>query len=61
MHPAPGSDAPSYSSLVGSVDSRAIKYIAKIKVQTSRQEIIADLRTMAMVRDELFDFFEKDV
>ncbi|KAJ3900104.1 argonaute-like protein [Lentinula edodes] len=53
MHPAPGSDAPSYSSLVGSVDSRAIKYIAKIKVQTSRQEIIADLRTMAMdiIRD----------
>ncbi|KAJ3847737.1 argonaute-like protein [Lentinula lateritia] len=48
MHPAPGSDAPSYSSLVGSVDSRAIKYIAKIKVQKSRQEIIADLRTMAM-------------
>ncbi|KAJ4500182.1 Piwi domain-containing protein [Lentinula lateritia] len=48
MHPAPGSDAPSYSALVGSVDSRAIKYIAKTKVQTSRQEIIADLRTMAM-------------
>ncbi|KAJ3794428.1 argonaute-like protein [Lentinula aff. detonsa] len=53
MHPAPGSDAPSYSALVGSVDSRCVKYIPRTAVQTSRQEIIADLESMGkgIIRD----------
>ncbi|GAW01092.1 argonaute-like protein [Lentinula edodes] len=47
MHPAPGSDAPSFSAVVGSVDSLGVKYIPRTHAQTSRQEIIADLHTMA--------------
>jgi eukaryotic translation initiation factor 2C len=47
MHPAPGSDAPSFAAVVGSVDSRAVKYVPRMSVQTSRQEIIADLHQMA--------------
>ncbi|KAJ3844614.1 argonaute-like protein [Lentinula raphanica] len=46
-HPAPGLDTPSYSALVGSVDSRGVKYIPRTSVQASRQEIIADLETMS--------------
>ncbi|KAK7031291.1 hypothetical protein VNI00_013545 [Paramarasmius palmivorus] len=47
MHPAPGSTTPSYTALVANVDSDAAKYIADIRVQTARQEIIADLGDMA--------------
>jgi len=47
MHPAPGSDTPSFSALVGSVDSCAVKYIPRTSVQLPRQEIISDLHTMA--------------
>ncbi|TFY72934.1 hypothetical protein EVG20_g92 [Dentipellis fragilis] len=47
IHPAPGSDGrPSFTALVGNVDSDTAKYIATIKVQTSRQEIIEDLESM---------------
>lgn len=49
MHPAPGSDAPSFSAVVGSVDSLGVKYIPRTHAQTSRLEIIADLHTMAKV------------
>ncbi|KIK66591.1 hypothetical protein GYMLUDRAFT_69767 [Collybiopsis luxurians FD-317 M1] len=48
IHPAPGSDGrPSFTALVASVDSDNAKYIAECGVQTSRQEIIEDLETMA--------------
>ncbi|OSD04210.1 argonaute-like protein [Trametes coccinea BRFM310] len=48
MHPAPGvSDRPSYTSLVGNVDSGSAKYIADCRVQTHRREMIDDLEDMA--------------
>ncbi|KAL7282382.1 hypothetical protein ACG7TL_003853 [Trametes sanguinea] len=48
MHPAPGvSDRPSYTSLVGNVDSGTAKYIADCRVQTHRREMIDDLEDMA--------------
>ncbi|KAF8335043.1 argonaute-like protein [Cantharellus anzutake] len=48
IHPAPGSAGrPSFTSLVGNVDSDTSKYIAITKVQTSRQEMIEDLEDMA--------------
>jgi len=68
IHPAPGSDGrPSFTALVGNVDSDIAKYVAGLslyrpchtdfpdqptdsRVQTSRQEMIADLDEMAKVR-----------
>ncbi|EIW61996.1 argonaute-like protein [Trametes versicolor FP-101664 SS1] len=48
IHPAPGADGrPSFTSLVGNVDSDTAKYIADCRVQTSRQEMIDDLQEMA--------------
>jgi len=48
IHPAPGSDGrPSFTSLVGNVDSDTAKYVADSRVQTSRQEMIADLCEMS--------------
>ncbi|KAJ3796816.1 argonaute-like protein [Lentinula aff. detonsa] len=48
IHPAPGSHGrPSFTALVASVDSDNAKYVADCGVQTSRQEIIEDLETMA--------------
>ncbi|KAI6105779.1 argonaute-like protein [Pisolithus sp. B1] len=48
IHPAPGSEGrPSFTALVGNVDSDTAKYIATCRVQTSRQEIIEDLGEMA--------------
>jgi hypothetical protein len=50
IHPAPGSDGrPSYTALVGNVDSDTAKYIATSRVQASRVEIIEDLQDMAKV------------
>ena len=50
IHPAPGSGGrPSFTALVGNVDSDTSKYIATTKVQTSRQEMIEDLEEMAGV------------
>lgn len=47
IHPAPGAEGrPSFTSLVTSVDRYTAKYIATSKVQTGRQEIIADLEDM---------------
>ncbi|KAG7100186.1 hypothetical protein E1B28_001963 [Marasmius oreades] len=46
MHPAPGSSNPSYTAVVGNVDSDVAKYIAELKVQTSRVEIIEELGEM---------------
>ncbi|PBK85517.1 Piwi-domain-containing protein [Armillaria gallica] len=47
MHPAPGSQSPSYASVVASIDSDGARYMAKTTLQLGRQEMIADLRTMA--------------
>ncbi|KAG9317400.1 argonaute-like protein [Chiua virens] len=48
IHPAPGSDGrPSFTALVGNVDSNSAKYVATSRVQNSREEIIQDLKDMA--------------
>ncbi|KAK0473906.1 argonaute-like protein [Armillaria novae-zelandiae] len=47
MHPTPGSVAPSYTALVASVDKLGADYIARSGIQTSRQEMISDLKDMA--------------
>lgn len=48
IHPSPGSEGrPSFTSLVGNVDSDTAKYVADSRVQTSRQEMIADLDEMS--------------
>ncbi|KAH9943477.1 argonaute-like protein [Epithele typhae] len=48
IHPAPGADGrPSFTALVGNVDSDTAKYVADMRVQTSRQEMIDDLKDMA--------------
>jgi len=56
MHPAPGSETPSYASVVGSVDSSAARYVSRMAVQQSRQEIIADLE--GMVTSILTDYMD---
>jgi len=53
-HPPPGSRRgpegyPSYTSLVGSINSSATKYVSTMGVQDSLQEIIEDLESMCMV------------
>lgn len=50
MHPAPGSEGrPSFTAVVGNVDSNSAKFVATTCVQTSRQEIIDDLKEMTKV------------
>ncbi|KAF8891134.1 Piwi domain-containing protein [Gymnopilus junonius] len=47
IHPPPGAtDRPSFTAVVGSVDTHAAKYVATSRVQTGRQEIINDLKDM---------------
>lgn len=47
IHPAPGSDGrPSFTALIGKVDSNTAKYIAPSRVQASRVGIIEDLQGM---------------
>ncbi|THU97363.1 argonaute-like protein [Dendrothele bispora CBS 962.96] len=46
MHPAPGSSSPSFTAVVGNVDTNVSKYIATSNVQESRVEIIQDLGSM---------------
>jgi eukaryotic translation initiation factor 2C len=50
MHPAPGSDRPSYASLVGSIDTSGVRYVSTMEVQTSRKEIIEAMESMCTVR-----------
>lgn len=55
IHPAPGSDGrPSFTALVANVDSDTAKYIATSRVQTSRQEMIADLQSMSKYVLEMY-------
>ncbi|KAJ7075722.1 argonaute-like protein [Mycena belliarum] len=47
MHPGAGTtNRPSFAAVVSSVDSNAAKYVATMKVQASRQELISDLQEM---------------
>ncbi|KDR82147.1 hypothetical protein GALMADRAFT_222027 [Galerina marginata CBS 339.88] len=47
IHPAPGAtDRPSFTAVVGSVDSHSAKYVTTSRAQTGRQEIINDLKDM---------------
>ncbi|KAG0338651.1 hypothetical protein BG000_003640 [Podila horticola] len=48
-HPAPGDmTRPSIASLVGSMDAKAARYAATVRVQTARTESIADLGGMVV-------------
>ncbi|KAH9062679.1 argonaute-like protein [Lactarius vividus] len=48
IHPAPGSgDRPTFTSLVGSIDTSAVRYVSTMEVQTSRQEIIDAMESMS--------------
>ncbi|GBC00859.1 hypothetical protein RclHR1_00040010 [Rhizophagus clarus] len=58
-HPAPGPGSegrPSFASLCASMDARASRYAASIRVQTGRAEIIADLANM--VKELLKTFYQ---
>ena len=53
-HPPPGSRRgtggyPSYTSLVGSINSTGTKYVSTMGVQDSLRELIEDLENMCMV------------
>ncbi|KAG9103624.1 pre-mRNA-splicing factor cwc22 [Ceratobasidium sp. 370] len=61
-HPAPGTEGrPSFTALVGSVDSLGSKYVATHRAQTSRVEVIADLEDMAVHIIKLFQGYQKAV
>jgi len=48
-HPPPGDNTrPSIASLVGSMDAKAARYAATVRVQTARTETIADLGGMVV-------------
>jgi eukaryotic translation initiation factor 2C len=51
IHPGPGplNDRPSFTAVVGSVDSNASYYLGTSRVQTGRQETISDLKDMCKV------------
>jgi len=55
IHPAPGSGhRPSFTALVGNVDTENSKYVAKSAVQESRVEMIQDLQAMTKAVVEMF-------
>ncbi|CAE6431878.1 unnamed protein product [Rhizoctonia solani] len=61
-HPAPGTEGrPSFTALVGSVDSIASKYVAAHRAQRSRVEGIADLQEMAEDLIKKFQGYQKMV
>jgi hypothetical protein len=50
-HPAPGSvGRPSFTSLVGSIDTTAVRYVSTMEVQRPRKELIKTLDSMCVVR-----------
>ncbi|CAB4422806.1 unnamed protein product [Rhizophagus irregularis] len=56
-HPSPGDrDRPSIAALCASMDAKASRYAASIRVQTGRTEIIADLANM--VKELLKTFYQ---
>jgi hypothetical protein len=48
-HAPPGVNRPSYSAIIGSVDSHTAKYVATSRAQTERREIINDMQEMCQV------------
>lgn len=46
MHAPPGVNRPSYSAIIGSVDSHTAKYVGTSRAQTGRREIINDMQEM---------------
>jgi eukaryotic translation initiation factor 2C len=48
-HPPPGVNLPSYTAIIGSVDSNTAKYVATSRAQTGKQEIINDMQEMCKV------------
>jgi Piwi domain len=56
-HPAPGSLLPSVAALVASMDQHASRYVASIRVQASRVEMIEDLANMFDVNILSFDIW----
>jgi len=61
-HPAPGTEGrPSFTALVGSVDSNASKYVATHRAQASRVEGIADLEAMAIEIIKLYQGYRAGV
>ncbi|KAK7444774.1 hypothetical protein VKT23_015091 [Stygiomarasmius scandens] len=61
IHPPPNALTPSFTSVTGNVDTMAAKYIATINVQTSKQEIIQDLGSMAKKIIENYMSYRKNV
>ncbi|KAI1795193.1 argonaute-like protein [Ganoderma leucocontextum] len=62
IHPAPGADGrPSFTALVGNVDSETAKYIADCRAQTSRQEMIDDLEAMATAHIAMYKRYRQAV
>ncbi|KAI9001051.1 argonaute-like protein [Trametes punicea] len=62
IHPAPGADGrPSFTALVGNVDSDTAKYIADCRVQTSRQEMIDDLEEMATAMIKMYQGYRSGI
>ncbi|RDB21330.1 Protein argonaute-2 [Hypsizygus marmoreus] len=57
-HPAPGSMLPSIASLVASMDADMLRYVASIRVQETRTEMIQDLA--AMFKAALITFRQKN-
>ena len=58
-HPAPGdqnSGRPSIAAVTASMDTKAHRYAASIRVQTSKQEVISDLAEM--VKELLKTFYQ---
>ena len=61
-HPPPGADGrPSFTSLVGNVDSETAKYVADCRVQISRQEMIDALEEMATAHIALYKRYRQAV
>jgi len=58
-HPPPGSkDRPSFTSVVGSVDSNAAKYVSRIGVQSSPRELIEDMENMCV---DVFEQYRREM
>ncbi|KAN0132398.1 Ribonuclease H-like domain containing protein [Lactarius tabidus] len=48
-HPPPGNRGrPSFTSLVGSIDANAVKYVSRMSVQSSPREVIEELENMCV-------------
>ncbi|KAJ7273226.1 ribonuclease H-like domain-containing protein [Mycena rebaudengoi] len=60
-HPSSGSTSPSIAALVSSWDTGACRYIASVRVQRSRMEIIEDLETMVIRAIKIFTKYNKMV